>query len=167
VTPVNYAMFAEIDFKHPLFAPFADPRFSDFTKIHIWKYRKLDAAGIPDARMSLIADEQQAIDAALRMASTGDLVLIFADALARGWKQIINFRPDSSASIIPAPRAARAVPRQAVHEDAPADDTSPAKASTSVMGEFAVVTARWSAIPEDVVLMRDARGVIVAPESSD
>jgi hypothetical protein len=54
-----------------------------------------------------------------------------------------------------------------VHEDAPADDTSPAKASTSVMGEFAVVTARWSATPEDVVLMRDARGVIVAPESSD
>jgi hypothetical protein len=51
VTPTNYAMFAEIDFKHPLFAPFADPRFSDFTKIHIWKYRKLDAAAIPDARV--------------------------------------------------------------------------------------------------------------------
>ena len=51
VTPTNYAMFAEIDFKHPLFAPFADPRFSDFTKIHIWKYRKLDAASIPDARV--------------------------------------------------------------------------------------------------------------------
>lgn len=50
-TPSTYAMFAEIDFKHPLFAPFADPRFSDFTKIHIWKYRKLDAAAIPDARV--------------------------------------------------------------------------------------------------------------------
>jgi len=50
-TPTNYAMFSEIDFKHPLFAPFADPRFSDFTKIHIWKYRKLDPAVIPDARV--------------------------------------------------------------------------------------------------------------------
>jgi hypothetical protein len=49
--PSNYAMFAEIDFQHPLFAPFADPRFSDFTKIHIWKYRKLDAAAIPDGRV--------------------------------------------------------------------------------------------------------------------
>ncbi|MSU22828.1 MAG: VWA domain-containing protein [Opitutus sp.] len=49
--PGNYAMLAEIDFKHPLFAPFADPRFSDFTKIHIWKYRKLDPASIPDARV--------------------------------------------------------------------------------------------------------------------
>jgi hypothetical protein len=50
-TPANYAMFGEIDFKHPLFAPFSDPRFSDFTKIHIWKYRKLDAGMIPEARV--------------------------------------------------------------------------------------------------------------------
>lgn len=51
VTPTNYAMLAEIDFKHPLFAPFADPRFSDFTKIHIWKYRKFDPATIPAGRV--------------------------------------------------------------------------------------------------------------------
>ena len=37
----NYAMLAEIDFAHPLFAPFADARFSDFTKIHFWKHRVL------------------------------------------------------------------------------------------------------------------------------
>ncbi len=51
VTPTSYAMLAEIDFKHPLFAPFADPRFSDFTKIHIWKYRKFDPATIPAGRV--------------------------------------------------------------------------------------------------------------------
>ena len=45
-----YAMWAEIDFSHPLFAAFNDPRFSDFTKIHIWRYRKLDVAGLPGAR---------------------------------------------------------------------------------------------------------------------
>ena len=49
--PDNYAMLAEIDFRHPLFAPFADPRFSDFTKIHFWKYRRLDAAAISGARV--------------------------------------------------------------------------------------------------------------------
>ena len=49
--PNNYAMLAEIDFHHPLFAPFADPRFSDFTKIHFWKYRRLDATAIPGARV--------------------------------------------------------------------------------------------------------------------
>ncbi len=49
--PNNYALLAEIDFRHPLFTPFADPRFSDFTKIHFWKYRRLDAAAIPGARV--------------------------------------------------------------------------------------------------------------------
>ena len=38
----GYAMFAEIDFTHPLFMPFADARFSDFTKIRFWKSRKLN-----------------------------------------------------------------------------------------------------------------------------
>jgi hypothetical protein len=46
----NYAMIGEIDFRHPLFAPFADPRYSDFTKIHFWKYRRIDCSSIPEAR---------------------------------------------------------------------------------------------------------------------
>ncbi len=50
VRPATYAMLGEIDFRHPLFAPFADPRYSDFTKIHFWKYRRLDAVAIPGAR---------------------------------------------------------------------------------------------------------------------
>jgi hypothetical protein len=49
--PNTYAMFAEIDFQHPLFASFADPRYSDFTKIHFWNYRKLDLTQIPGARV--------------------------------------------------------------------------------------------------------------------
>lgn len=47
----GYAMFSEIDFQHPLFAPFSDPRFSDFTKIHFWKFRRLDLAGVTGARV--------------------------------------------------------------------------------------------------------------------
>jgi hypothetical protein len=35
-------LFGEIDFEHPLFTPFADPRYSDFTKIHIWRHRELE-----------------------------------------------------------------------------------------------------------------------------
>lgn len=49
--PSNYAMLAEIDFQHPIFAAFADPRFSDFTKIHFWKYRKLDVSSLAGARV--------------------------------------------------------------------------------------------------------------------
>ncbi len=50
-TPPNYAMWAKIDFQHPLFAPFADPRFSDFTKIRFWKYRRLAPETLPDSRV--------------------------------------------------------------------------------------------------------------------
>jgi hypothetical protein len=35
-------VLGQIDFEHPLFAPFADPRYSDFSKIHFWKHLKLD-----------------------------------------------------------------------------------------------------------------------------
>jgi hypothetical protein len=34
----DYALLTEIDFKHPIFAPFDDPRYSDFTAIHFWKH---------------------------------------------------------------------------------------------------------------------------------
>ncbi len=37
----DYALLGQIDFTHPLFAPFADPRFSDFSHIHFWKHRRV------------------------------------------------------------------------------------------------------------------------------
>ena len=53
--------------------------------------RTLREAGVADAAISLIPDEQQAVEAALRMGQPGDLLLVFADALARTWKQITKF----------------------------------------------------------------------------
>jgi hypothetical protein len=35
----DYAMLSQIDFAHPLFAPFADPKFNDFSKIRFWSHR--------------------------------------------------------------------------------------------------------------------------------
>jgi cyanophycin synthetase len=52
----------------------------------------LRARGVPDSAISIIPDEQEAIDAALHMGRAGDLLLIFADALVRSWKQITKFR---------------------------------------------------------------------------
>jgi len=40
----DYAMLSKIDFQHPLFQPFADPRFSDFTKIRFWRHRRLTSS---------------------------------------------------------------------------------------------------------------------------
>jgi hypothetical protein len=48
--------------------------------------------------ISIIPDEQEAIDAALRMGQPGDLLLVFADALVRTWKQIIRFKPEMQTS---------------------------------------------------------------------
>jgi hypothetical protein len=50
-TVVNYSMFGQMEFEHPLLAPFSDPRFSDFTKIRFWKHRKLSLDKLPDARV--------------------------------------------------------------------------------------------------------------------
>jgi hypothetical protein len=36
----DYALLGEIDFRHPIFAPFAEPRFSDFSPIHFWRHRR-------------------------------------------------------------------------------------------------------------------------------
>jgi hypothetical protein len=79
VKPPTYAMFGAIDFRHPLFAPFADPRFSDFTKIRFQRYRKLDPAAIAGARVPARFD-------------SGDPLLLDADigrgrlvVLTSGW----------------------------------------------------------------------------------
>ncbi|MEX2141066.1 MAG: BatA domain-containing protein [Pirellulales bacterium] len=38
----DFALIGRVKFDHPLFAPFADPRFADFTKIHFWKHRRVN-----------------------------------------------------------------------------------------------------------------------------
>jgi hypothetical protein len=53
----NYAMFGRMDFTHPLFAPFLDPRFGDFTKIRFWKHRTLSTDRLPDARVIASFDD--------------------------------------------------------------------------------------------------------------
>jgi len=123
--------------------------------------------GIEAECISVIADEQEAIEAGLRMARAGDLLLIFADMLARGWKQIINFHPDLDVSVVPAPRAARAVPRASLREESPANDVEPARSSGGPRPAPSVSSPHWARMLEDSQLVRDERGVILAPESSD
>ncbi|MEO6227864.1 MAG: cyanophycin synthetase [Thermomonas sp.] len=78
-------------------------RGRDGDEVPLIMAKALQAAGVDEAAISRIPDEQQAVDAALKMGSTGDLVLVFADALTRTWKQIIRFKPDGDMPS-PAPR---------------------------------------------------------------
>ncbi|MFN7551711.1 MAG: cyanophycin synthetase [Pseudomonadota bacterium] len=103
--------------------------------------RALEAKGVPKSAISVIPDEQEAIDAALRMGQPGDLLLVFADALVRSWKQIIKFRPEGMA---PVPERPKSV-------DVPLPST-PA-------GEMAFVGMEG--------MVRDERGIRFARESDD
>ena len=58
--------------------------------------KALVAAGVDAGAISIIPDEQEAVDAALNMGEAGDLLLVFADALVRSWKQVIKFRPEGA-----------------------------------------------------------------------
>jgi cyanophycin synthetase len=79
--------------------------------------------GVPDSAITLIPDEQEAIDAALRMGQPGDLLLIFADALTRSWKQVTKFKPEQGLVAAPPPAAqTRAVP--ADEEPVPGDSAA-------------------------------------------
>jgi cyanophycin synthetase len=99
----------------------------------------LRAKGVGNEQISIIPDEQEAVDAALRRARAGDLLLVFGDKITRTWKQIIHFHPDG------APRpvtAEHAVPRVPEPVEAP------------VIGDLSA-------------LVRDERGVRLARESDD
>jgi cyanophycin synthetase len=123
----------------------------------------LRAAGVADSAISIIPDEQEAIEAALRMGEPGDLLLIFADALVRSWKQITKFKPSSVA------------PTQSLlHAAAPPSRAKATEAKGNGSGHGAgfelgaSLTAQ--AAPLDFSLeglIRDERGVRMAPESDD
>jgi cyanophycin synthetase len=71
--------------------------------------------GVPDGAIELIPDEQQAVAAALSMGRPGDLLLVFADALTRSWKQIIKFKPEAAREAPgPQPSASQPRPRQTI-----------------------------------------------------
>lgn len=48
----GHALLGEIDFRHPLFAAFADPRFGDFTRIRIWRHRAVNLPEGVEARVA-------------------------------------------------------------------------------------------------------------------
>jgi hypothetical protein len=46
-----YSILGEINYEHPLFSLFADPRYSDFSKIHFWRHRQLRIDDLGEARV--------------------------------------------------------------------------------------------------------------------
>ena len=98
--------------------------------------------GVPEDRIEVIPDEREAMDRALEVAGPGDLVLFFADAVARGWKQITEFVPGV---------------RSAMPEVTTPSVEAPSRRAPAVPLEVAV----------EGELIRDERGVRLAREQDD
>jgi len=75
----NFFLLGEIDFSHPIFAPFADPRFSDFAHIHFWKHRRLEIPATANARVLAKFDDGSPALAQIPVGNGNLLVL------ASGW----------------------------------------------------------------------------------
>ncbi|MFN8549705.1 MAG: cyanophycin synthetase, partial [Candidatus Eisenbacteria bacterium] len=99
----------------------------------------LRAAGVPESAIEVIADEQRATEAALMHAAADDLVLIFADQVARTWKQIVYYRPRGGLTIV--------------------DTAAPVR--------IEIPNNPGAALRPGETLIRDERGVRVARESED
>jgi cyanophycin synthetase len=102
----------------------------------------LEAEGVSTDAISIVPSEVDAVDAALRMARLDDLVLIFGDELERAWAQITQFHAD-------------------------AEPLTPA--GSDGVGASAV---ELPSLPQEEVelggqVIRDERGVYLAPEQSD
>jgi cyanophycin synthetase len=117
----------------------------------------LRARGVPDEAIQIIPDEQEAIAAALAMGRPGDLLMIFADALTRSWKQVIKFKPEAgSPNVAVAPATT----------PASANGASPANGAEPGPGK--PVAPRFDdATLEATGFVRDERGLRFVGEAAD
>jgi cyanophycin synthetase len=110
--------------------------------------RYLTEAGVAESAITIISDEQAALDHAMQSCQRGDLLLVLADKITRAWKQIIYFggrTPDRRQSQLEAPSeqlAAVEVPEQ-----------TPVEQPYQPTPGYAV--------------LRDERGVRIASEEAD
>ena len=120
--------------------------------------------GVREDQITLIPDEQEAIDYALRMGQFGDLLLVFADSLTRSWKQVTKFKAEGA----PAHATVATVAT-------PADPSTPASATATrsvAAAEGRTSEDRARSAPSDDALLasgfvRDERGLRFVGEAAD
>ena len=76
---VDYALLSRVDFQHPLFSSFADPRFNDFTAVRFREARRLNT-GLDESLVELARFDEGSPAVLVREFDPGLLVL-----MASGW----------------------------------------------------------------------------------
>ena len=127
--------------------------------------KALRAAGVAEAAISIIPDEEEAIAAALAMGQPGDLLLIFADALVRSWKQITKFKP--AGAVASRSSAAGSAESEGDGELGAAADFPVARSLAPNAGEAARAAEGRATAFSLEGLVRDERGIRFAPEIDD
>jgi cyanophycin synthetase len=79
-------------FDHYVLKADDDRRGRDLQEVPQMLQKQLIKKGVLASQITLIADEVEAVEGALKMAKEGDLLLIFGDDITRCWKQIIHFK---------------------------------------------------------------------------
>jgi cyanophycin synthetase len=79
-------------FDHFYLKPDDDRRRREEMEVPTLMREVLLGEGVKDSQITLVSNEVAAIDTALAAAQPGDLLVVFADELARSWKQIIYFQ---------------------------------------------------------------------------
>ncbi len=114
----------------------------------------LMTCGVSESQITIIEEEEKAVNAALTLAQPGDLLLVFADNTTRSWKQIIYFGKDreeieraEQADMVIQPQAPKPIRRDLLADAKPVKDAP--------------------RLPESVLLdgtklVRDERGVRLA-----
>jgi hypothetical protein len=74
----GFALLADLDFSHPAWQPFRDPQYADFSRIHIWKHRRVtlpDSAASP-SNLRILARYDNSAPALIEHQSTKGRVLL-------------------------------------------------------------------------------------------
>lgn len=99
----DFALIGRIDYTHPMFVPFADPRFNDFSKLRFWSHRRvqgLTTTSSPEAVESLaVATNNAAAGTARIVASFDDQSpFLIEQSLGQGkiWVVAAGWQPTAS-----------------------------------------------------------------------
>src|SRR5690606_27493851 len=123
--------------------------------------RALLDAGVPDDRIDVVPDEQEAVDHALRACAEGGLLRSLGDDIARGWEQLARFGSEARREAGPSPT------ERGDGAPIPAEPVV-APAAGPVLAEPASTSSPAYALEGGRRVTRDRRGVrVVHDEDAD